>query len=286
MICLNTPTVVIGSFLLLNLLVGIYFSRKKTTFREYAVGNKQFSTATLVVTVLATLYSGGGMLRNLECIHDLGLWWIVIMVLPSFGFWVISRLSLRMDSFMQHLSIADTIGTIYGKYPRIITALVGVCGGIITITTQITAISKAISMCISLDNSHIILLFATFLIIFYSAYGGVRAVTYTDVLQFITFIIIIPLLTWFMFVETGNPVREIFPILHKHNKFQFSSVFSFNTQFTSVLLLILSCTVSYISPHIMHRVYMASGTTQARKVFSYSFFFKIIIGSFIILSAL
>lgn len=60
MICLNIPLFIVAAFLVLTLWVGIYFSSKQTTFREYAVGNKQFSTATLVFTVLATAYGGGG----------------------------------------------------------------------------------------------------------------------------------------------------------------------------------------------------------------------------------
>lgn len=54
MICFNMPLYIVAAFLVLTLVVGIYFSRKETTFREYAVGNKQFASATLVATVLAT----------------------------------------------------------------------------------------------------------------------------------------------------------------------------------------------------------------------------------------
>ncbi len=112
MICFDMSLLVVAVFLLLTLLVGIYFTKAKTTFREYAVGNKQFGTATLVFTVLATLYGGGGLVRNVECIHTTGLWWIVITFLSSCSLWIISRLSLRMGPFMQHLSIVETIGNI------------------------------------------------------------------------------------------------------------------------------------------------------------------------------
>ncbi|WP_148269031.1 hypothetical protein [Cardinium endosymbiont of Encarsia pergandiella] len=98
------PIVIVGAFLLLTLVVGICFSRKKTTFREYAVGNKKFSTATLIATVLATSYGAGGLIRNVECDYEFGLYWMIILIFNCFCSWTISRLVLRMGPFMSHLS--------------------------------------------------------------------------------------------------------------------------------------------------------------------------------------
>ncbi|MDN5246803.1 MAG: sodium:solute symporter family protein [Candidatus Cardinium sp.] len=286
MLCFNISLFIVAAFLLLTLVVGIYFSRKKTTFREYAVGNKQFSTATLVATVLATAVGGGALIRNVECVHALGLWWIIVRIFDCFGLWVISKLALRMGPFMQHLSIAETIGSIYGKYPRVIAALVSICGSIIAITAQITVISQAINMCIGLDNHAGTTILATLLLIFYSTFGGIRAVTFTDVLQFVTFSVIIPLLTWFMFAKAGKPCAAIVPILQSQSKFQFSNLFHFNTELIALLFLVLSNLVSYINPQIIQRVYMSSGPTQAQKVFTYSTIFAIIIKILVILIGL
>ncbi|WP_243018276.1 MULTISPECIES: sodium:solute symporter family protein [Candidatus Cardinium] len=280
------PLYIVVAFLVLTLVVGIYFSRKKTTFREYAVGNKQFATATLVATVLATTYGGGGLLRTVECVHNLGLWWIVVVLLGSFGFWTISRLVLRMGSFMEHLSMAETIGSIYGSYPRIIAALVGICNCIITVTMQINVISQAISMSLGALDPLIMTVFATLFLIFYSSFGGIRAVTYTDVLQFLTFSVIIPLLAWFVFVRLGKPITEMGSILQSETKFQFSNLLQFNTKLFSIFLLLLSFMVDYIEPHIMQRVYMSSGPIQAQKVFLYATIFRFIIASFIVLVGL
>ena len=40
------PTMII-SFLLLTLIVGVYYSGRITSLREYAIGNKNFATATI-----------------------------------------------------------------------------------------------------------------------------------------------------------------------------------------------------------------------------------------------
>ncbi|UWW97091.1 MAG: hypothetical protein NMK33_00795 [Candidatus Cardinium sp.] len=73
MVFLNISLFMVGAFLVLTLLVGIYFSRKETIFREYAIGNKKFSTATLVATLLATNYGGGALVRTVECVHNIDL---------------------------------------------------------------------------------------------------------------------------------------------------------------------------------------------------------------------
>ena len=286
MICFNISLFIVSAFLVLTLVVGIYFSRKKTTFREHAVGNKDFATATLVATVLATLYGGGGLVRTVECVHALGLWWIVAMFTAPFGFWIISRLALRMGPFMQHLSIAETIGHIYGRYPRIIAALVGICNCMVGITVQVNVISQAIIMCLGSINPSVVTILSTLLLIFYSTFGGVRAVTFTDVLQFLTFAIIIPLLAWFMFLKVDKPVAEIIPMLQSQTKFQFSSVFYFNSKLVGLVLLMLSFIVCRIEPHIMQRVYMSSGPIQARRTFSYATLFNFVILFFIILVGL
>ncbi|MGI2298858.1 sodium:solute symporter family transporter [Candidatus Cardinium hertigii] len=287
MMLFNMPIVIVGTFLLLTLIVGIYFSRKKTTFREYAVGNKNFSTATLVATVLATDFGGGGLVRNVECGHNLGLWWIVLGFLTCFGFLLVSRLALRMGPFMQHLSMVETLGHIYGKYPRIIAAVVCICGCIVTVTIQINIISQAIKICMNLSKlSYVVPVFATFLLIFYSIFGGVRAVTYTDVLQFITFSIIIPFLACFIFLKLEKPIFEIVPILCSYKKFQFSSVFCLGTHLVGMLLISFSRIASYIEAPIIQRAYMSSGPFQARKVFLYATIFSLFIKAFIFMISL
>ncbi|WP_342265060.1 sodium:solute symporter family transporter [Cardinium endosymbiont of Philonthus spinipes] len=277
---------IVAAFLSLTLVVGIYFSRKKTTFREYAVGNKQFATATLVATVLATDYGGGGLIRNVECIYELGLFWIIVILLNCFGNWFIGRLALRMGPFMQHLSIAETIGSVYGIYPRILTALVSICSCIVIITSQMIVMSKAIEICLVLTNPYVITALASLLLIFYSTFGGIRAVTFTDVLQFLTFSIIIPLLAWCMFAKADKPAATIIPMLQGHTKFQFSSLLHGYTILIALLLRVLSALTSRVSPHTMQRVYMASGPIQAQKVFSYATLFSLVITSFITLISL
>lgn len=97
------------SFLGLSLVVGFYGRKKATTFREYAVGNKRFRMTTLVVTVLATTFGGGMLMREVSNIYSLGISYIAILFAISVSHWIIGLLGLRMGPFMEHLSVAETI---------------------------------------------------------------------------------------------------------------------------------------------------------------------------------
>jgi hypothetical protein len=43
----NLDVVIVVASLIINLVAGLYYSGGKTTLREYAVGDKKFSTSTL-----------------------------------------------------------------------------------------------------------------------------------------------------------------------------------------------------------------------------------------------
>ncbi|MDD9139982.1 MAG: sodium:solute symporter family protein, partial [Candidatus Cardinium sp.] len=288
----NLPLVMVMAFLLITLVVGLYYSRKVTTLREYAIGNKQFPTATLVATMLATSFGGAGLLRNVESTHAKGLFWILVINFSPIGFWLLAPLMLRMGPFMQHLSLAESIGNIYGNLPRLVAALVSIIRNAIVVAMQIIAITKAIEICINLsatNNTKLIqnniTVITTCILIMYSMFGGIRSVTFTDVLQFITFTAIIPLIAWFIFRTNNQSMAEVASILYKEPKFQLNSCLHIS-KLLALLGLFLTSIVLYIEPTTVQRIYMASSPIQARKLLIYSGIFTFIIDGFIVLIAL
>ncbi|MEF2229274.1 MAG: sodium:solute symporter family protein, partial [Candidatus Cardinium sp.] len=284
----NIPFFMVVIFLLLTLATGIYYSynKKSTTIREYAIGDKTFSTTTLVATVMATTYGGGTLIRAVEQVYSSGLYWIMLMILAGINLWIVSLIAIRMGPFMKHLSLPETIGSIYGQYARIITGISSVCSAIAIIAIQINVISVTISSIVAY-NSYIITVLATLILIFYSTLGGIRSVTFTDVLQFVTFTIIIPLVAWFMFLNTEKSCLEIIYFLKDQEKFQFNKLFQCNTKLISLLFLLLSYLIGYTKePTIMQRIYMSSSPTQAHRVFKISTICHYLIKVLIILISL
>lgn len=145
---LNLPLLMVAAFLLLTLGIGLCFTRISTSFREYALGDQAWHTAPLMGTLLTLIYGGGRLMVGVEQVHNFVLAWVFFILLTSFlPHWVISWLALRMTPFMRNLSMSDSIGRVYGRYPRIITGFANICFVILTIAIQINVMSQSISMC-------------------------------------------------------------------------------------------------------------------------------------------
>lgn len=67
------PLFMLCFFLIINLVVGYAFAKQAATFKEYAIGSRQFSTSVLVATILATRIEGGQHLWNwIFCAQEKG----------------------------------------------------------------------------------------------------------------------------------------------------------------------------------------------------------------------
>ena len=89
------------------------------------------------------------------------------------------------------------MGELFGKKVRIITAIssfIGVCG-VIAVQLKIAAM---IFELIGIPNIYGILS-AGFIVSVYSALGGIKSVTFTDIIEFITFCIIMPIVSLYFF---------------------------------------------------------------------------------------
>lgn len=259
-------------FLIFTLIIGLYYGNKTTTLKEYAIGYKNFSTATLVATVVATTFGGGGLIRTVEQVHIQGLYWIIFILSGIMKVMILIPVSLRMTAFMENFSMAETIGQVYGKWPRIITALANICSSIAGVAIQINVIIQAVSMCLKDINPTILAVISTLIVIFYSTFGGIRAVTITDVLQCITFMIIIPCLAYLMFRKANQPFTNVLTTLSAYETFQFSHVFQWDKQSIKMLFIGLASFVACISPSVVQRIYMSYKVKQASK--KHIFIFK------------
>ncbi|MEF2233322.1 sodium:solute symporter family protein [Candidatus Cardinium sp. TP] len=271
----NTQIIMISAFLVLTLMLGLYAKRREPTYLEYAVGNKRFSTLILMVTTLATVYEGSVLMFYIPDIHNFPLKNIVFGLLSPFFYLVISMIYVRIIPFRQHISLAETIGYVYGKYPRIITALLSIFYSICIITIQILAMSLVISMCVDSIDNRIIGSLATLILIAYTTFGGIRGVVSTDVLQFITFTIIICLIARLMFDKTGKSLLEIILFLKKQEKFQFSNP-ERNLAMLNWVVYSICMLIPMHKPAVMHRLYITSSPIKIKKSFWYTFLLSLL----------
>ena len=124
----NWEIIIFGGFIIINLVLGLYFSKGVKTIREYAIGDRDFSTATIVATLVATWITGefffGYIVENYN--NGMYMMWAGVigslLALLSIGIFFAPRLA----EFLGSLSIAEAMGGLFGKNVRMLTAISGI----------------------------------------------------------------------------------------------------------------------------------------------------------------
>ena len=108
-----------------------------------------------------------------------------------------------MAEFLGNLSIADALGNLFGKHVQIISAIAGIflCIGIVALQFKVGAAILRIFFGVS---GFYAILMCAIIVTVYSAFGGIRSVAFTDVIQFFTFGVLIPVLSIIIWHEYTN----------------------------------------------------------------------------------
>ena len=283
------------TFLAINFTFGLFHSRQVATMRDYSVGRKNFSTATLVATIIATHIGGGFLFRYLEYIYLQGLYYIIPTLVGGSGYvFIVGRfLTLRMGEFLDTFSIAEAMGRLYGRTVRVITGVSGVLREGTIIGMQFWAMGKAFKLVfnlavsfnifgytVELEGEHIGVLVLAPIVITYAAFGGIRAVTFTDVLQFLTFFVFVPILTLIVWNKFQDPHR-IVHVFTTNSNFSFKDVLQWDQSTASMLRLMFFFMIPTLLPSTYQRIVMARDVYQARRSFTYATSLELAISLFV-----
>lgn len=275
---LNIDTSIFLIFLALNLCVGLYYGRKVKTIDDYALGGRDFSTAVLVSTVIATFTTGSGFFITISKTYTDGISYVFASSFRTIQFLIVAYIFIpRMAKLLGALSIAEVMGNFYGKYVRIITAVTGIIWNVGGIAVQFKVFGTIFTYFLGIDPVISIILAASIITI-YSAFGGIRAVTYTDVLQFATFGFCIPVIA-FLIWNSLNTSGIDFTVALNKPIFDFFRVFSpSNPGFLDMILLGMYFTIPSIGPIHFQRISMGRNIGQIQKVFVISAIIMMLIG--------
>jgi Na+/proline symporter len=275
---LNLDILIFVVFLAVNLIVGIKYRGKKQTFKEYAIGNKDFSTATLVATIVATWASGSFFFYYLEQTYSNGLYYIIPATVGGSLSWLITAYIIgpRMGAFLNHVSMADALSHIYGKRVQVIVALSTVLFNIGYVAIQFKVISRILSTLFDYQGPWVTIIAASIVIV-YSAFGGIRSVTFTDVIQFITFGTLIPVLALVVWQHIPDH-SQVIHTLTTHPNFSFKHLVKWSPQLKFALVWICYCMAPSLQPELFQRMAMARNISQIKRSIVYSTGFLLLIG--------
>jgi Na+/proline symporter/signal transduction histidine kinase len=261
---INIDSAIFIGFLIVNLAVGIFYGRGIKTIKEYAIGKRNFSTATLAATITATWISGSFFTISVSETYKEGLWFFCaslgeVAALPITAIF----LAPRIKEFFDSLSVAEVMGNLYGKKVRIVTAVCSIAQAIGMTALQIKVFSTIFSHFLSMSNIAATLI-SSFVVITYSTIGGIRSVTFTDIIQFLTFGLSIPIFAIFVWQAFGS-TELIIEVFETNPAFDYHELLNIhNIKFLPSLFLFFYFAIPGLNSTMFQRILMAKNTEQVR----------------------
>lgn len=266
----NIDATIVIMFLAVNLGVGFYYGRNVKTIKDYALGGRNFSTATLASTIVATWIGGSFFAFLVSKAYSDGIYYIVpILIDYAVTFFIIGYfIAPRMKEFLGDISVAESMGKLYGKHVRIITAVSGFFAVSGLIAVQFKVASMLLSNFFDISEINALLITST-VVILYSSFGGIKSVAFTDVLQFFTFGTTIPILGILIWKDIKD-IDQVIDVLVKSKNYG-GFEFSFhNPSFINMLQLSLIFLIPALHPSLFQRISMSVSTSQVRRSFVFS----------------
>ena len=264
----NIDIIIVAAFLAINLVAGFYSGRGIKTIKEYAIGNRNFSTATIAATIVATWMAGSNMSITTYETYNNGLYYIIPGLADGISFFIIAYFyAPRMAEFLGNLSVAEAMGNLYGSRVRTITSITAIVIGIGNVAVQFAVSILLLNHFLGISSIYAAII-SCLIVISYSTFGGIKAVTFTDMIQFFTFCITIPMTAFFIWQTLDNN-QAILDVFTKSPLFDYKEFFSYhNPNFLSTLLLFLFFIIPGLDPIIFQRISMAKNTNQVSKSFT------------------
>jgi Na+/proline symporter len=259
---LSVDYLIVYAFLIITLVIGLRAGRGIKDIREYAIGNRSFGTVALALTFLAT---DTGIVNLVNEIGRQGIIISATIIVGGVVAYVIFGLIIapRMVYFDQCITMGDVMGTLYGTNSKIITGILGFLAAICIAGMEIVVIGLLCESLFGIDYRWGVGI-SGFLLATYTAYGGIKSVTVTDVFKFLILLIVMPMVVILALKHAGG-IQTVFTQLPT-TKLQLLQ----HPQSLYYLTLCLSMAIfqiGMVDPAIVQRLLMARSKRQLRNQF-------------------
>ncbi|MGI9214790.1 MAG: sodium:solute symporter family transporter, partial [Gammaproteobacteria bacterium] len=262
MIFSSLDILVIFSYLIGCLFVGLYKSTKIKNLTEYSLGKAQYPSTIMTTTIFATSISSYSTIGTVEKIYNLGFFFIVAFITKPIFFLISGNmLSKNIDKFKGCISITDLFEVLYGKTSKMVVTILSLlmCMGMVAIQVYAVAI---ILQALGVNNNFGTII-SFIVLICYSTLGGIRAVAFTDLFQFIIFFVALPIVCSNGFFEVGG-FSGIYQALGKE-------YFNLNLSIKEwgwFLSILMFNAIPTLGPPIIQRTLMINAPHKMLKIFN------------------
>ena len=265
---------IVGVYLFCVLLLGLWAGRGVKNIEQYSVVNRSYSSWIIFATLSASFIGGGFSIGNAEKVNLFG----IVYIFALFGFslkeiLVAKFIAPQIGKFPNAISVGDIMETNYGKVGKVVTGVfsVAVCSGIVG--AQVGGIGYIFNVFLGIPVFWGITI-GCGIVILYSTIGGMQAVVWTDVMQFIVLAFGIPL-TLFMGIQYAggiDAIQQAVPATH------FSLVSEKMTLLAFISLFLTFVLGETLVPPYVQRLFIGKDSIQVARgtllsgIFSIPFF--------------
>ncbi|AVP87832.1 hypothetical protein phytr_9020 [Candidatus Phycorickettsia trachydisci] len=266
---MNLDLVLFSAFLILSLFLGIISSKKVTNISEYAIGNRDFSTATMVATLIATWVGSSFVSYGIIETYRRGIYFLIPAAIDaSLLFFIGWIFAPRMGEFLGKISIAESMGELFGQRSRMATVAFSLIRSIGSLAVQFKVAAKIMELIFGTSGEYATIMSAV-IVITYSTLGGIRAVTFTDIIQFFTFGCVMPIITIVVWQALGEGNGTmVWNTITTSPLFDYKLAFNLNNPgFYEMLAMCMVFIIPEFQPTIFQRISMGSSVGQVVKSF-------------------
>lgn len=186
---------IVSVYILATIVVGYIYGRNVKSMRDFSVAGKTYPTAAIVSSIFATWMGGDDLIGVTERIYSVGIIFLIVMLtqfitLLIHAYFIAPKM---LEDFEDKVSIGEIMGTLYGKYGRIIAGIATIMISFGYIAAQVSCLGYICTLIPGVSHSTGTII-GSLIVISYSSFGGIRSVVSTDVLQFGILIIAIPVM--------------------------------------------------------------------------------------------
>ncbi|WP_323738873.1 sodium:solute symporter family protein [Candidatus Trichorickettsia mobilis] len=205
-------------------------------------------------------------------VYSRGIYFVIALLFDAFTFVIIGYyFAPRLSEFIGKMSIADAMTSVYGEKVGFVTAIAGLIGISGSIAVQLKLSGLMFNYALGMPEIYGVII-SGLVITIYSALGGIRSVTFTDIIQFFTFGTIVPLISFYLYYSFVN-VDVIVDTISQSPLFDIKQLFDFSEASNKKLFIIIVFMIPAFNPAMFQRIAMAKNWQQVRSSFYTSAFF-------------
>lgn len=196
---------VVCAFLVLTLYIGYKSGGKIRTLKEFSVSDRNFSNIFMVATVFATWMGGDDLLGTTERVWAQGIIVLPVLLFDMVGLFIMAKFAIPAikHSFPNAISAPEILKELYGRPGQLMSACALVLLCLAYTSLQVECIGRICTLFFGTPLS-VGIVIGALVVVIYSVFGGVKAVVWTDFLQFGVMMVAIPVIASIALVYVGG----------------------------------------------------------------------------------